>query len=69
MAIDSSNRVYVSELSIHRVSVFTSAGQFVTSFGSVGNGPGQFDYPRGLAVDGSGVVYVCDGWNHRVQLF
>ena len=69
MAIDSSDRVYVSECGSHRVSVFTSEGQFVTSFGSEGEGPGQFKYPTGLAVDSSGVVYVCDSSNNRVQLF
>ena len=67
VAIDSSDRVYVSDN--HRVSVFTSEGQFVTSFGNEGNGPGQFKYPRGLAVDSSGVVYVCDYSNNRVELF
>ena len=69
LAIDSSDRVYVSEYDNHRVSVFTSEGQFVTSFGSRGEGPGQFACPRGLAVDSTGVVYVCDYNNSRVQLF
>ncbi len=54
IAIDSSDRVYVSEWGKHRVSVFTSDGQFVTSFGSEGEGPGQFQFPHGLAVDSSG---------------
>ena len=53
VAIDSNDMVYVSESSNHRVSVFTSEGQFVTSFG-------EFQAPFGLAVDTSGVVYVCD---------
>ncbi len=37
--------------------------------GQEGVGPGEFEYPRGLAVDVSGVVYVCDRDNYRVQLF
>ena len=61
--------VYVSEGGKHRVSVFTSEGQFVTSFGRRGKGPGEFERPCGLAVDISGVVYVCDMENNRVQLF
>ena len=60
---------YVSEWGNYRVSVFTSEGVFVTSFGSCGEGPGQFKRPCGIAVDNSGVVYVCDINNHRVQLF
>jgi hypothetical protein len=42
---------------------------FVTKWGSVGSGNGQFDYPWGVAVDGSGNVYVADLWNHRIQKF
>ena len=78
IAIDSGGLVYVSEggtLVSHftgwsvRVSVFTSEGQFVMSFGRRGQGPGEFRHPRGLAVDSSGVVYVCDSSNSRVQMF
>ena len=50
------NMVYVSERHNNRVSVFTSGGQFVTSFGV----PGKSFTPRGLVVDNTGVVYVCD---------
>ena len=53
VAIDSNDMVYISESSNHRVSVFTSEGQFVTSFG-------VFEGLIGLAVDTSGIVYVCD---------
>ena len=60
---------YVSDAGNHRVSVFTSEGQFVTSFGRKGVGPGEFKFPRGLAVDNNGVVDVCDSDNNRVQVF
>ncbi len=39
------------------------------SWGSFGNGAGQLDYPKGLAVDGEGNTYVADSYNHRVQVF
>ena len=61
--------MYVSEKENHCISIFTSEGRFVTSFGSKGEGPGQFKAPRSIAVDNSGVVYVCDLGNHRIQLF
>ena len=60
---------YVSEWGNNRVSVFTSEGVFVKSFGSHGEGSGQFNYPCAVAVDRSGVVYVCDHDNNRVQVF
>ena len=58
--------VYVCENLNHRVSVFTSKGGFVTSFGSHGTGPGQFVEPFGITVNSGGFVYVSDD---RVQLF
>ena len=69
IALDDEDKVYVSEQGNNRVSVFTSEGQFVTSFGQRGHGPGEFMYPRGLTVDSNGVVYVCDLCNNRLQLF
>ena len=42
---------------------------FVLSWGSEGPGDGQFQYPRGIAVDSSGNVYVADSWNDRIQKF
>jgi tripartite motif-containing protein 2/3/tripartite motif-containing protein 71 len=69
VAIDTSDLVYVSEWGNHHVSVLTSEGQFVMSFGREGPGPGEFKYPNGLAVDSDGVVYVCDEFNNRIQVF
>ena len=34
-----------------------------------GSSSGQFDNPRGIAVDGAGNVYVADQGNNRVQVF
>ena len=39
----------------------------MTSFGR--EGAGEVNWPTGMAVDSSGVVYVCDHKNKRVQLF
>lgn len=42
---------------------------FITSWGSRGHDSGQFVYPRSVAVDGDGNVYVADQDNHRIQKF
>ena len=68
ICVDSDDLVYVGENGNNRVSVFTSEGEFLKSFGSWGSGLGQFKCPYGKAV-GGGVVYVCDNYNDRVQLF
>jgi DNA-binding beta-propeller fold protein YncE len=47
-----------------------AAGQaFLTSWGSYGSGDGQFQTPQGVAIGGSGNVYVVDGDNHRISVF
>ena len=53
----------------HRVQKFTKDGRFLAGFGSHGSGPGEFDLPWGVAVDGLGDVYVADWRNDRVQKF
>ena len=52
--------------SVHR---FSAAGDYITSFGSPGSGPGQFRVPHSIRVSGDGRVYVADRENHRVQVF
>jgi hypothetical protein len=42
---------------------------FVLSWGSLGSSDGQFEYPRGVAVDADTNVYVVDGGNDRIQKF
>jgi DNA-binding beta-propeller fold protein YncE len=42
---------------------------FVLSWGSEGSGDYQFSYPRGIACDEAGDIYVVDGWNNRIQKF
>ena len=40
---------------------------FLAKWGSFGSGNSQFDTPYGVAVDGSGNVYVADTDNNRIQ--
>ena len=45
-----------------------STGALVSTFGSAGSGDGQFNYPTGIALDGT-YLYVADESNTRVQKF
>ncbi len=53
----------------YRVQVFTTGGTYLTQWGSVGTGNGQFYNPYGIGFDAAGNVYVADTFNHRIQKF
>jgi DNA-binding beta-propeller fold protein YncE len=75
VAVDSSGNVYVADTGNDRVQKFTNTGTFIRKWGSFcdvfgGNVcNGQFDGPRGIAVDSSGNVFVGDTGNDRIQKF
>ena len=65
VSIGPSDMVYISypQKDINHVSVVTSEGRLVKSFGS------ELTFSVGLAVDASGVVYVCDAYKGCVEVF
>jgi DNA-binding beta-propeller fold protein YncE len=76
IAINKANgEIYVADGGNHRIQVFSSNGTFLRKWGSFGHpGPlddgfGKFYNPYGVAVDGSGNVFVADTYNHRIQKF
>ena len=70
IAIDTQDRVYVTEIGNDRVQVFDKDGQFLTSLGNKGSGNGEFGNLHGIAVDkATGWIYVADTANNRIQVF
>lgn len=69
VALNSANEVFVMAAGNKQVQKFTNSGSLLASFGSAGGGPGQFEDPQGLAVDGSGRVYVADHTRMRIIRF
>ena len=73
VAVDGAGNVYVADQSNHRIRKITTSGVVSTLAGSTqgytdGTGTSaQFSYPRGVAVDGAGNVYVADRYNHRIR--
>ena len=47
----------------------TGKGNFQHKFGKKGGGDGELNSPRGLLVNKSGHLMVCDENNHRIQVF
>jgi sugar lactone lactonase YvrE len=77
LAIDSAGNLYVADTGNHRVRRIAPDGRVSTISGtgrpgySGDNGPGSAAslwYPKGLALDPQGNLYVADSWNNRVRV-
>jgi hypothetical protein len=76
VALDASGKVYVTDTGNNRVQKFeynssTQSYVMVAQLGGpvAGTGNNELDVPRGVAVDGSGNVYVTDPFYDRIQKF
>ncbi len=73
--VDSNDNLYVSDYYNHTIRKITPAGVVTTIAGKPGvfgntDGLGstaRFLYPKGIAVDGSGIVYVTDSNNNTIR--
>jgi PKD repeat protein len=76
IAVDSFGNVYIADVFDtsgvdygSQIQKFDNKGSFITRWGSLGNGTGQFYGTRGIAVDSSGNVYVTDYGGNRLEKF
>ena len=63
------NVIVVLEEDDYVMKIFSLQGDYLSKFGSYGNGDGQFDCPQGLCYNSKGLLYVVDHGNNRVQVF
>jgi DNA-binding beta-propeller fold protein YncE len=74
-ATDAAGNVYVAAYQQDRMDEFgpvvgnTCPTTLTRTWGTSGNGPLQFKRPYGVAIDGSGHVFVADSDNERIQEF
>ena len=61
-------RIFVIEFNADRVTVFSAEGEFMRSFGRLGEGPGEFRNPTAMAWDGTGRLWVAD-FDGRYHVF
>jgi len=52
-----------------RVVKFDKQGKFLMTWGTPGNGPGQFNLPHAIAIDRNNRLYIADRLNSRIQVF
>ena len=69
-AVNERDEIVITDSCNNRVQVFSSDGTYLRSFGSKGNKEGEFNSPKGIAIDNeSGIIFIADTANHRIQLF
>ena len=70
VAWDSSGNIYITDGYVNsRVAKYDKNGDWITSFGDKGTGPGQFRIPHAIVVDRNNNLYVADRTNRRIQVF
>ena len=67
IAFNNREEMIVSEFHVHRLSILDTRGQKIRTFGSRGDSPHQMIYPKGIATDDSGNIYVSSV--HKLQKF
>ena len=66
-AFNSYGEMYVTEYYNRQVAVLDSSGRKISTIGSKGDGPGQFQQPRYIAIDSNDNIYVTN--EHKLQKF
>ena len=68
VAVDGAGRMYVSDTGNTRVQVFGANGEFLSTLGREGQGPGELQGPFGIAMTGDRVI-VNDVGNQRLSIW
>ena len=67
---DPQGDIFVSDGYVNsRVAKFDKHGNWITSWGTRGDKPGEFNTPHSIAADAQGRIYVADRFNRRIQVF
>jgi len=61
--------LYVVDSMNNRIQVFDINGNFITTFGNIGNTYADIEKPKGIAVDSMGDIYVVDAIQDTVKIF
>jgi trimeric autotransporter adhesin len=78
VAVDASGNMYIADTNNHRIRLVTKSTGIITTVAGDGTGGYKGDrglatsaglyFPRGVAVDASGNMYIADTVNHRIRL-
>lgn len=71
VALDKDSNIILVDTGTHRVLKFSPKGKLLAAAGSEsvhGNTSGEFNGPNGVAISPKGKIFICDRYNHRVQV-
>ena len=63
------NRAYENRPDGVRITVCTINEDYVTEFGSYGEGDGQFIWPSSITLDKDENIYISDEWLNRITVY
>ena len=66
--LDQEGNLYVLDSGNFRIQKFTPDGRYLTSFGGEGQGPGEFQFMEGIAIDNSGQMFITDRGTNAVKI-
>ncbi len=67
---DLQGNFYVTDVAEqHQIYIFAKDGTMKKVFGKSGTGPGELNWPQGVAVDARGRLFVSNGNNGRIDIF
>lgn len=69
ITIGPDGRLYIVDTLNFRIQILTPDGEFISTFGQVGNMPGTFYRPKGIGLDSEGHIYVTDAAFNNIQIF
>jgi uncharacterized repeat protein (TIGR01451 family) len=69
VAVSPNGNMYVADSNNDRILKLAPDGGYLTQWGDLGSGNGQFTIPQGVALAPDGSVYVADTYNNRIQKF
>jgi len=67
LAVDASDRLYVSDANSNRITVYDSGGNYLKTVGEGGDDPVSVQYPQQMFVAGN-TLYVADAMNNRIVI-
>jgi DNA-binding beta-propeller fold protein YncE len=61
--------IYVTDTLNGKVQVFQHTGEPAFTFGALGDGPGEFSFPYGIAIAANGEIFVADSYKGEISVF